>query len=282
MKNNIYKSSDKNYLFYISLSIRKLFKERKYSEVIKLASIYLESFPNDQIIRFMRAKSYRSLCKFDEAIEDLKYNLSVKYNEHSLTELYFLYYYLNRYQEAIELLPLVYKTRCINAYSVSISELVMKKELGIDVKVSKGDKCDYIRSQIFNYSTTSALTHIQGHIPTETEDFSKSYFNKDVDLEYLFKVVRENINSSKKYNTEETLELHHFAIPNVGYQGNNICNFIKVVVIPNTNKIITMYPVVSVDYDCLIDIDCDKLFKREPQRVKKISQIDKFNARYKR
>lgn len=276
---------DKKQIYYrnvIGSEIRKLFRNKKYNEVIKSSSKYLEVLPDDISVRFMRAKSYRSLCKFDEAIEDLKYNLSIKYNEHSLTELYFLYYYLNRYQEAIELLPLVYKTRCINAYSVSISELVMKTQLGIDMKVTKGDKCDYIRSQIFSYSTIDALNHIHEHSLVESIDPIKSYFNKDIDLDYLFKVVRDNIDNSKKYNTEEILELHYFAIPNVGYQGNNICNFIKVVVIPNTNKIITMYPVVSVDYDCLIDIDFDKLFKREPQRVKRISQIDKFNAKYKR
>lgn len=278
------RSNEKEYLYYLGLDIKNLFKNKKYSQVIKLASKYLKILPNSQIIRFMRAKSYRNLCEFDKAIEDLKYNLSLEYSDHSLCELYFLYYYLNMYQEAIELLPIIYKTRCINAYSVSISELVMKIQLGIDIKVKKGDNCDYIKSQIFNYSTTMALEHIQNHIQAEEDEPLKSYFNKNINLDYLFKTVRISIDNSKKLNKDDILEVHNFAIFNIGYQGNDICNSIKVVVVPNTNKIITMYPICDVDYNNIteINIDYDKLFKREPNKVKKISQIDKFNAKYNR
>lgn len=264
------------------MRIKKLYKDKKYSSYEKEASKYLEKYPNDVIVRFMRARSYRKLNRFDEAIEDLKYNLTLEDNDHSLLELYFIYYYLNRYEEALELLPLLYERRPINAYSVSISELIMKKQLGIDIKVRKGDKCDYIRSQIFNYSTDLALSHLEKHINTTEESISR--FNDELNLNILFNLVRQNIKNSKKVNTEEILEIHYFGIANVGYFNNQPCNFIKVVVVPNTNNIISMYPTNDVDYNYVsnIEFDYNELFNKQEGKLKRLSKIDKFNNRYKR
>lgn len=278
---------DKKQRYYrdvIYREICKLFKNRKYNEVIKLSFKYLEILPNDISVRFMRAKSYRSLKKFDEAVQDLQYNLKLGYDSHSLVELYFLYYYLNKYNDAINLLPLMYQTRCINVYSISISELVMKKELGIDMKVSKGDKCDYIRTQIFNYSTDLAIKCINEHAQSNLNDEAKSYFNSNIDLDYLFEAARKNINSNNKANIDEILEVHYFSIHNIGYRNENLCNILKVVVIPNTNKIIIMYPVEGVGCENVHSLDCDydKLYMKDTKKVKSISQIDKFNKRYKR
>ena len=265
------------------IKIRNLFTDKKYKSVIKESTKYLEFFPNDIGVRFMRAKSYRHLEMFKEAIDDLKYNLTLEDNGHSLTELYFIYYYLNMYNEAIELLPQLYLKKNINSYSVSISELVMKKQLGIDIKVKKDAKCDYIRSQIFNYSTSLAFSHIkEGHLNENSDRLSK--YNENIDLDYLFDLIRNNLSNGKKVNTEEMLEIYYFGISNIGNVNGATSNFIKVVVVPNTSNIITMYPVNSVDFNYIsnVDVDYDKLFSKKEEKVKKISQIDKFNNRFKR
>ena len=58
------------------------------------------------------------------------------------------------------------------------------------------------------------------------------------------------------------------------------CNYLRVVVVPNTNDIITIYPTTTApkDYITNINIDYSKLFKEE-EKVKKLSQIDKFNKK---
>ena len=132
--------------------IAKLYRDKKYNSLISKSTKYLNDYPNNTKIRFMRAKSYRELKDYENAINDLKFILNKKGNEvYALTELFYLYYFLNMYAEAIKLLPTVYETKCINSTSVSIAELVMKTHLKIDMKVKKGDKCDYIRTQILNY-----------------------------------------------------------------------------------------------------------------------------------
>ena len=72
--------------------IRDLYKNKKYKSFEKEATKYLNKYPEDILVRFMRAKTYRKLNKFDEAINDLKINLKYDNNDHSLTELFYIYY----------------------------------------------------------------------------------------------------------------------------------------------------------------------------------------------
>lgn len=265
------------------LKVQFLFKSKKYKNAIKEANTFLDICPNNIRVRFMRARSFRRTGKFAEAINDLNYILNIdKNNQHALIELYFLYYFLNRYEEALKLLPKLYLSENINSYSVAISELVMKKQLGLDKKMKKGNKCDYVVGQILSYSTNKTLEHIQKHTNINNKDEKISIFNQNIDINYLFNIVRQNIDNSKKVNTEEILELHYFPISNVGIYKDTACNYIKVVVVPNTNNIISMYPTndVEVEYVSNIDIDYNKLFKKEEQKVKKLSRVDKFNKRY--
>lgn len=277
MNRKIY-ADNRFYKKRIYMKIKELYKNNKYYALVKEATLYLELYPNDVQVRFMRAKVYRHLSKFEECIDDLKYNLSFDEQGYSLTELFYVYYYLNMYEEALKLLPILYENRIINAHSLSISELVMKKQLGIEVNVKKGARCDYIKEQILDYNEDVVLEHINEHKYNKEE---KCRFNDNVNLNYLFNLIRSNVDNTKKSNTEEILEVHYFPISNIGYDDNSICNFVKVVVIPNTNNIISMYPINQVDanYITNIEIDYDKLLMRE-NKVKTLSRIDKFNKKY--
>lgn len=263
--------------FYIR--IKDLYLTKKYSTVEKETVKYLDRYPNDINVRFMRARSCRKLGKFNEAINDLKYILELGYNDHALLEIYFIYYYVNMYKEALDLLPLIYEKKPMNAYSISISETVMKKQLGLEIKLKKGSRCDYIRGQILSYSTEEAIAHLDKHINKTEENIS--YFNEGINIRYLFDIVRQNIDNTKKANTEEIMEIYYFGIGNIGSLNNTPCNFIKVVVIPNTKNIISMYPTNNVDYNFAINLDVDynKLFKTK-NKVKTMSRIDKFNKKY--
>lgn len=265
---------------------KELFISKKFDSFVKEAKKYLEVVPDDIAMRFMRAKSLRYLKRFDEAIEELKYILNIECNLYALTKLYYTYYHLNMYSEAIELLPKVYETRCIKTHSVCISELIMKKQLGIPMKIRPELKCDYLLSQVDNYSDSNALEHISEHL-TENES-GNSIFNKDINLEYLFELIKSNIKNENKANVDEILEIHYFGISNIGYSDGNACSFIRVVVIPNTNNIITMYPI--NDFNCnsfvehITPIDCDynKLFNRPKVDIKRESRVDRFNRRMKK
>ena len=263
------------------LKIRELYINKKYEALIKEANIYLNIYPNEINVRFMRAKAYRKQEMFKEAIKDLKYNLSLEDNEHSLVELYYLYYYLNMYKEAIELLPKLYDSRSIIATSLVISEKIKKKSLGIPVKTRENN---YTINQINNYSDEAAIEHIKLHTEdVQNNDVKKrSRFKENINIKYLYDIVRKSINNAKKANVQEILEVHYFAISNVGYSDNNTCNFIKVVVIPSTNNIISIYPVDDILDSKFMHLECDrnKLFEKKEEKVKTKSRIDRFKERY--
>lgn len=261
-----------------SIKIRDLFVNQKYAELISEATDYLSIYPNDVVIRFMRAKSYRKKYMFEESNNDLLYNLSIEKNAHSIVQLYNNYYFLNMYKEAMELLPELYENKFMNQLNLKITESVMKRKLGYRLKETD----NYVLRQINEYDKQRALEHI--NIKHKRYDLQgrTTIFYDNVDVEYLYDSVVENLKNSKKANIEEALEIHFFALSNIGISNNNICNFIKVVVVPNTTNIISLYPV-ETTYDSeftVLHCDRDKLIKRE--KVKTISQKDKFNARYKR
>lgn len=274
---------EKEYRRKTLYNLKELYINKKYSMFEKESNKFLEIYPDEIEIRLVRAKVFRIMNKFNEAIEDLKYILSFGYHKDSIVELYFIYYFLNMYKEAIELLPIIYENRSIKPYSVSITEQVMKKQLGIEMRVKKKANCNYIRSQIFNYSTKMAFDHIKEHMSSIDSNTSK--FNKEINIEYLFNIVRNSIKNSKKANKKEVLEVHYFALTNAGYMNETVCNYIKVVVIPNTDHIISIYPDYDVDFNYVSDLECDydKLFNKQNQnKTKTFSRIDKFNQKWNR
>lgn len=277
----------KGYQLNEYIKLRNLYVNKKYSSLLKKSTEYLNYYPEDINIRFMKAKALRYLEKFDEAIEELKINLSIdRKDRHSIVELYYVYYYLNMYNEALELLPQLYENEYMNKQSLAFSEMIMKKSLGIDMKVKEERKKQYLYGQIFDYDKNRALEHIKQHADdNEKQRKETSEFNSNINIDYLFECVKENLKLSKKANSEEILEVYYFGISNIGYSSNNnISNYLKVVVIPNTNNIISMYPINSIDTTNIspLTFDSEKLFIKKEEKVKRISQIDKFNNRFKR
>lgn len=265
--------------------ISKLYENRRYKEVIDKVNKYVNiGFENDAYahnLRFLRAKSLRYLGNFEDAIKELK-ELSVieKDRSYSKLELFYIYYFLNRYEDAIKLLPELYliETKHVSNHTLLIAELVMKKQLGMKVVFKRGTKSDYVKEQIINFNEEKALEHIKSHKIHEDAYVEHSRFNDNVNLDYLIECVKRDLKGNKKANIIDILEIHYFAVPGIGYDTNNLCNYIKVVVVPNTTNIISLYPYTYIEVDDISLLNCDlnKLFNRE----KNTSRIDRFNNRF--
>jgi len=265
-----------------------LYKNRRYKEVIDKVNKYLTlDFENDNYkfnMRFMKAKSLRCLGKFDEAITELvELNILQSKNPYVVQELLHIYYFLNRYKEGLGLLPTLYaiENKYMSNHSLSIMELVMRKHLGLPASFKRGTKSDYIKSQIVNYNEELALEHIKSHNRDEYSYHEHSRFNENVDVRYLLYIIKEQLSNSEKINIMDTMEIHYFAVSGIGYDENSICNYIKVVVCPNTNNIIAMYPFAYIEKENIKPLDCDmnKLFTKE-EKESSNSRIDKFNRRF--
>ena len=139
----------------------------------------------------------------------------------------------------------------------------------------------YIHKQIFYYDEKLALEHILEH--KEEKEGKHSVFSENIDVVELIKYVKENLNNG-------TFLFNHFfdeyliRYDGVGYENGILKNYIKVVTLPNSDKIITLYPSpkFSLNYNETDDvkekIGCSECAKK----TKRLSQIEKFNKRYNR
>lgn len=268
--------------------IVKLYEGRRYKEVVNKVDKYINIGFKSKIyecnLKFLRAKSLRYLGRFDEAILELKELIKNGDDEsYSKLELFYIYYFLNRYEEALNMLPELYliKNKNISNYSLLIAELVMKKQIGMEVDFKRGTRSDYVKEQIVNYNEDKTIQHIKKHSTQEDQNKNHSRFKENINIQYLLECIKNDLPNNKKLNIIDVLEVHCFSVPAVGYDVNSICNYIKVVTIPNTTNVITVYPYsyIGVNDIDVLNCDLDKLFNKQSEE-KKESRIDKFNARF--
>lgn len=269
--------SKKDKITDIYIYIKQLNSKGKYKDVVKYADKFMQikecGVTRYKKVKFMKAKALRQLERYEEAIEILKSEIE---NDDCfyMLELFFLYYHLSKYEEALKLLPTLYnyENKTIRNFSLSIMELVMKKHLGYEITCNDQINDDNIKMQIINYNEEKAIKSIKDHTIENINDFdSKSYFNKNIDIDYLIECIKQNIKTSKKINKDECLEVHYFLVPGIGIYRNNTCNYIKIVLIPNTTNIITAYPTLSQD-ECdvpILNCNFDILFGKK-EKVKSL------------
>ena len=127
----------------------------------------------------------------------------------------------------------------------------------------------YTAQQINEYQEKLALSHIyQRHA---------SDFNPNVDISDLFYNVQNSLDRNYMDNLK-SFDIYLVQMDNVGNENNNNTSVLKVVCIPKTTKILTMFPDNSMDNlkdDLYIDEEDIK-----PKKKKTLSQIDKFNKKY--
>lgn len=261
--------------------IRDLYFECKYKKVIEYALKYL-SEKEDLYIRNMLAKSYRFLGLNEEAIFHFKRVLDIDpIDKYSLKGLFCLYYFLGNYGEAKKLIPSIAKLGYYNKESISIVELIVNKNLGLEYDKNTSD---YTKRQIIEYDINKSINHVLNrHINDINE---KSYFNSNININYLFECIGNDLDKDDRAGIEEVLDIYYYCVSGVGISEGKECSYIKVLVIPQTNNIINMYPtemIKGTKYK-ILNCDYDILFNRieEKSKTKTMSQIDKFNKKYNR
>lgn len=122
-------------------------------------------------------------------------------------------------------------------------------KLFVNKRIETPKELDYKEQQYVKYDHKKALEHItlrhtsKNNIPTK--DTGTIFYNK-YDLEELFLAISRNIEFEKreiKLNWDFS-DTYIFRFANIGisdYDGRKL-NFIRIATIPNTNKIITMFP----------------------------------------
>lgn len=152
----------------------------------------------------------------------------------------------------------------------------LKRELHILTSEDYERGTGYLVNQILSYEEKKALEHIKKH--QSKEENEQLQFVKDFPLENIYYEIRQKLPSARKYISNTCADSYVFGYRANGHVESKLVDYIEAITIANSNDIITMYPYENRErreyIDITPEIDVSSL-KRQ-----RVSQIDKFNARY--
>ena len=172
--------------------------------------------------------------------------------------------------------------------SLNFVEIVLKVKLGEELPPIT--KCNYRERQVINYNKEAAIEHIktqhlEGSTPKNTpndfpeaEDISRGTFASSINIEELYDEVLPQLTEETKVRTG-LVDRYVIDYPNAGYTGNGeIVNFVRVVTLPNTYDIISMFP--ATEAFTIRKCDVRDYLEKEEQKKKTNSRVAKFNNRF--
>ena len=145
----------------------------------------------------------------------------------------------------------------------------------------KRDVNSYLFKQIVRFEEEDFYQHIEKHLASSIEDFdepNKTIFEENFPLRDVVEEIKKYIPSNKRLYLGFYDNIYYFKYDECGRVDRKMVNYFKVVCLHNSQDFITMCPVVGNENLPYIDLNYMK--KEEPVKVKRISQIDRFNRRY--
>ena len=148
-------------------------------------------------------------------------------------------------------------------------------KLTIRIKENKVDPnkvTGYGDRQIYKYSKEEAINHII----TNHKIYDEASFSENIDVRRLFDEVKEKLNEENKVHVTFT-DIYIIEYPKVGIRDKDYLNRLQIVCLPDTKNILTMFPVDTGE----IHDEKEEIEPINKGNTRKLSQIEKFNQRYK-
>lgn len=186
--------------------------------------------------------------------------------------------YLEKYDEMYKILK-SYPNE-IGKLDVNTLSFYCKHQVG-KLDKSKKNYNSYLFRQITEYSEEEYKEHIKKHLAdynADLDDPNSNVFNSSFPHEEVLEEIKKYIPSDKRLYSGIFENVYIFKYDCCGRANNKIVDYFKVVCFHNTKNIITVCPV--ADAQNLPCIDLNYMIKNVKNN--KVSQIDKFNKRFKR
>lgn len=255
---------------------------------------YIKSYPKDYSAYPYYASVLITLGLFEEAEKILDYVEKIyttdpkyKYSEnkvHYLKHGIFinrlrLLSYQKRYTELHQLCQ--FNQEYIRNNDLNAIDFYSKKKAGV-LGTDKKNVHTYLFRQIVDYSEEEFIEHIKKHQLSCSKDVDmteKSFFFEDFPFDNIYNEIKKYIPSEKRLLIDFYHDLYIFKYDYCGKDKTVTTNYFKVLVLHDTKEIITMFP--SSDCENLpYIIDLNYLTEKKEPKIKRRSQIDKFNQRY--
>ena len=253
---------------------------------------YIKKYPSDYSAYVSYASTLIVLGHFEEAEEILDY-VEAKY----ITNNKFLEFkdkveflengiILNRlkllsYQKKYEEF---YKLYLDNIKVISHDEVwgvvfYCKHQLGI-LSDEEKEVSLYFQKQILDYSEEAFVKHIQKHLASSNLELAdgSGLFCVDFPIEKMISEIKKYIPSDKRLYKGYYQNAYVFNYDRCGRNAGRTVDHFKVITFNDTDKLITMCPATNREYLPSVDMN----YMAPKTKVKRLSQIEKFNKRYNR
>lgn len=197
----------------------------------------------------------------------------------TLIKLTALYFKQERYQEMEQCIAILkkYYAEVTSSSGISTAETILAKTTGRKVQ-SRGSYSTYGEKQIIQYIPQEAIKHIR--VRHANDCTKSSNFSNKVNIEELFEEIKLQMVPENKVN-ENLMDTYEIDYKDAGYdQNNNLVHRIKVIALPGTLNILTMYP--SDLSSSPRQEDIRKQIESQKEIRKVHSRIERFNQRYAR
>lgn len=188
-----------------------------------------------------------------------------------------IYFKTEKYTETLKCIDLLKEHYPEVALKSGISpvEILIRKKLNIPIQ-DRDSYLTYGEKQAVEYSTKDALSHIKQRHGNKSGIASN--FASNINITELFDEIKLQMTEETKVN-ENPMDIYEIDYKEVGYdQNGNLVNRIKVIALPNTLNILTMYP--SDQGETIRKKDIKEKLEQEQAKPKVHSRIERFNNRF--
>lgn len=275
--------------------------------------LYIERYPQDYRARAYYASVLIILRELDEAnrvIEDLEYEaysnrefmadknaIFLKHFRQNITFAKIkLLFYQNKYQELYDtyfnndkIIDIykdanIYLNQDMGYFRYDSLAFYVKKKLNLIPHDVNNSSYTYLYKQIINYQDEMFLDHIKKHMADfniEADTPNKSIFKYDFPLDLVFSEIKKYIPSERCLYSGLVEDTYVFKYDSCGWNNNKMVNYFKIVCFHGTSEFITMCPTKTGEYFPYIDLNyMNANINTDSVKVKRRSQIDKFNKKY--
>ena len=280
--------------FKDSKNIEKIIEKDIY-KAIELYEEYLEHYPEDYPSHERYFSSLIRVGYYDKAFKELEIlemmvhdgkliSFRNGYTKRNLLRNIVygkmrLLIHTERYQEAYEYIITNIEAVNINGLeNISALLFFLKNRLGYVRKTNEQQK-SYLFKQIAEYDEKSFIEHARRHIDGyETEEEITALFHNNFPLEKVFEEVKKHYSLENRISKGIINDEYYFRYDDCGMHDKIPCDYFTVAAFANKPHYITMVPVPNINTYPYVDLNYLK--ESNYVKVRKISQIEKFNQRY--
>ena len=218
-----------------------------------------------------------NIGNIEEGINLLNELLDSKLKSLALEQLIYLEIRYQKYEEAYQHYQEL--ERCsdyIKKKRFVKTKIFLEYKLGILQLENYQEQVHYFINQLLCYNSEIAIKHIKLHLDKDEEKITHSTYSESIDIDKLYKYAEERIMNS---NPDEYEMVDKYIVKCNEVIGktieNKLTDTLRVVTLPNTKNILSMYPMPALNNELSIEENIIKT-----KQIKRESQIDKFNRRY--